>query len=241
MTTAQTFEQRLRNRAAGIGQLLEHILANEALADEIVRPDRLLAAMRHGVLNGGKRLRPFLVVESAAVFGGSALAASRVGAALECLHCYSLVHDDLPAMDDDDLRRGQPTVHIAFDEATAILAGDALLTLAFDIIEWQRLRAGQGSFADYADFTARRSAWPGMELLHRKGEDTLDGVSPAQVAAYFGKMAPQTGTGALGGEEAAVHQKSEATMRVWRPWPASRVCSRPNHLFSSAAASAASA
>ncbi|MCA0255133.1 MAG: polyprenyl synthetase family protein [Proteobacteria bacterium] len=134
MTTAQTFEQRLRNRAAGIGQLLEHILANEALADEIVRPDRLLAAMRHGVLNGGKRLRPFLVVESAAVFGGSALAASRVGAALECLHCYSLVHDDLPAMDDDDLRRGQPTVHIAFDEATAILAGDALLTLAFDII-----------------------------------------------------------------------------------------------------------
>ncbi len=134
MTTAQTFEQRLRNRAAGIGQLLEHILANEALADEIVRPERLLAAMRHGVLNGGKRLRPFLVVESAAVFGGSALAASRVGAALECLHCYSLVHDDLPAMDDDDLRRGQPTVHIAFDEATAILAGDALLTLAFDII-----------------------------------------------------------------------------------------------------------
>lgn len=134
MKTAQTFEQRLRNRAAGIGQLLEHILANEALADEIVRPERLLAAMRHGVLNGGKRLRPFLVVESAAVFGGSALAASRVGAALECLHCYSLVHDDLPAMDDDDLRRGQPTVHIAFDEATAILAGDALLTLAFDII-----------------------------------------------------------------------------------------------------------
>ena len=134
MTTAQTFEQRLRNRAAGIGQLLEHILANEALADEIVRPERLLAAMRHGVLNGGKRLRPFLVVESAAVFGGSALAASRVGAALECLHCYSLVHDDLPAMDDDDLRRGQPTVHIAYDEATAILAGDALLTLAFDII-----------------------------------------------------------------------------------------------------------
>lgn len=134
MTTAQTFEQRLRNRAAGIGQLLEHILANEAVADEIVRPDRLLAAMRHGVLNGGKRLRPFLVVESAAVFGGSALAASRVGAALECLHCYSLVHDDLPAMDDDDLRRGQPTVHIAYDEATAILAGDALLTLAFDII-----------------------------------------------------------------------------------------------------------
>lgn len=134
MSTSETFEQRLRNRAAGIGQLLEHILADAPESDEIARPARLLQAMRHGVLNGGKRIRPFLVIESAAIFGGSALAARRVGAALECLHCYSLVHDDLPAMDDDDLRRGQPTVHIAFDEATAILAGDGLLTLAFDII-----------------------------------------------------------------------------------------------------------
>ncbi|TIN67170.1 MAG: polyprenyl synthetase family protein, partial [Mesorhizobium sp.] len=84
--------------------------------------------------NGGKRLRPFLVMESAALFSADGEAALRVAAALECVHCYSLVHDDLPAMDDDDLRRGQPTVHRAFDEATAILAGDALLTLAFDII-----------------------------------------------------------------------------------------------------------
>ena len=90
--------------------------------------------MRHGVLNGGKRLRPFLVLESAALFGADESAALRVAAALECVHCYSLIHDDLPAMDDDDLRRGQPTVHKAFDEATAILAGDSLLTLAFDII-----------------------------------------------------------------------------------------------------------
>jgi len=93
-----------------------------------------MAAMRHGVLNGGKRLRPFLVVESAALFSADSGAALRVAAALECVHCYSLIHDDLPAMDDDDLRRGQPTVHKAFDEATAILAGDALLTLAFDVI-----------------------------------------------------------------------------------------------------------
>ncbi|RUU23624.1 polyprenyl synthetase family protein, partial [Mesorhizobium sp. M6A.T.Ca.TU.002.02.2.1] len=95
---------------------------------------RLMAAMRHGVLNGGKRLRPFLVMESAALFSADSEAALRVAAALECVHCYSLIHDDLPAMDDDDLRRGQPTVHKAFDEATAILAGDALLALAFDII-----------------------------------------------------------------------------------------------------------
>lgn len=134
MKTPETFEQRLRDKAAGIALLLEHILASTPEHDEIARPINLLKAMKHGVLNGGKRLRPFLVIESAALFGGSALAAARVGAALECLHCYSLVHDDLPAMDDDDLRRGQPTVHIAFDEATAILAGDSLLTIAFDII-----------------------------------------------------------------------------------------------------------
>jgi farnesyl diphosphate synthase len=93
-----------------------------------------MAAMRHGVLNGGKRLRPFLLREAAALFDGDGEAALRAGAALECIHCYSLIHDDLPAMDDDDLRRGQPTVHKAFDEATAILAGDALLALAFDTI-----------------------------------------------------------------------------------------------------------
>ncbi|MDQ0510502.1 polyprenyl synthetase family protein [Ancylobacter amanitiformis] len=95
---------------------------------------RLAAAMRHAALAGGKRLRPFLVIESAALFGVARTAALPAAAALECVHCYSLVHDDLPAMDDDDLRRGQPTVHRAFDEATAILAGDGLLTLAFEIL-----------------------------------------------------------------------------------------------------------
>ncbi|MDF2996783.1 MAG: Polyprenyl synthetase [Xanthobacteraceae bacterium] len=95
---------------------------------------RLASAMRHAALGGGKRLRPFLVVESAALFGVPRASALPAAAALECVHCYSLVHDDLPAMDDDDLRRGLPTVHRAFDEATAILAGDALLTLAFDIL-----------------------------------------------------------------------------------------------------------
>ncbi|MGB6117499.1 MAG: polyprenyl synthetase family protein, partial [Mesorhizobium sp.] len=90
--------------------------------------------MRHGVLNGGKRLRPFLVLESALLFEADPEQALHVAAALEAIHCYSLIHDDLPAMDDDDLRRGQPTVHRAFDEASAILAGDALLTLAFDAV-----------------------------------------------------------------------------------------------------------
>ncbi len=128
------FEAALLARAAAVETLLRRLLDGRTLTGEIARPERLMAAMRHGVLNGGKRLRPFLVMESAALFAADGEAAMRVAAALECVHCYSLIHDDLPAMDDDDLRRGQPTVHKAFNEATAILAGDALLTLAFDIL-----------------------------------------------------------------------------------------------------------
>lgn len=128
------FERALIRRAAAVEVMLRRLLDDRPLSGEIARPDRLMAAMRHGVLNGGKRLRPFLVMESAGLFSADGEAALRVAAALECVHCYSLIHDDLPAMDDDDLRRGQPTVHKAFDEATAILAGDALLTLAFDIL-----------------------------------------------------------------------------------------------------------
>ncbi len=129
------FQERLKSNAESVETMLAGLLAADVQAGEIARPERLLAAVRHGALNGGKRLRPFLVIEAAALFGKEhAASAVRVGAALECVHCYSLVHDDLPAMDDDDLRRGQPTVHVAYDEATAILAGDTLLTLAFDII-----------------------------------------------------------------------------------------------------------
>jgi farnesyl diphosphate synthase len=132
--TKSAFDERLRQSASETEALLASVLSDAALPDEIARPAHLMAAMRHGSLNGGKRLRPFLLRESAVLLGGSSDAALRVGVALECLHCYSLIHDDLPAMDDDDLRRGQPTVHRAFDEATAILAGDSLLTYAFDII-----------------------------------------------------------------------------------------------------------
>lgn len=129
-----SFETRLKTRASAVEACLSGILGETIQPDEIARPAPLLAAMRHGLLNGGKRLRPFLVMESTALLGGDPEAALRIAAALECVHSYSLVHDDLPAMDDDDLRRGQPTVHIAHGEANAILAGDSLLTLAFDII-----------------------------------------------------------------------------------------------------------
>ena len=105
-----------------------------ALPDPATAPQRLHAAMRHGVLNGGKRMRPLLVYATGTALGAQAAALDAAAAAVELVHCYSLVHDDLPAMDDDDLRRGQPTVHVAFDEATAILAGDALQTLAFETL-----------------------------------------------------------------------------------------------------------
>ncbi len=128
------FEQHLGESAKRTEALLVSLLSGNCLPDEIARPAPLLAAMRHGTLDGGKRLRPFLVQESSALLGGDPQVAARVGCALECVHCYSLIHDDLPSMDNDDTRRGKPTVHRAFDEATAILAGDSLLTYAFDII-----------------------------------------------------------------------------------------------------------
>ncbi len=133
-TITTTFEQRLAESAERTEALLASLLTGTGLPGEIIRPEPLLSAMRHGTLNGGKRLRPFLIQESAVLLGGDPQVAARIGAALECVHCYSLIHDDLPSMDDDDLRRGRPTVHKAFDEASAILAGDSLLTYAFDII-----------------------------------------------------------------------------------------------------------
>jgi len=132
---APDFETQLTAVALQVEQLLDSLLMDTALEGEIVRPDRLLASMRHAALAGGKRLRPFLLVSAHKACGGPVADGALIAAAaLECVHCYSLVHDDLPMMDDDDLRRGQPTVHKAFDEATAILAGDGLLTLAFDVI-----------------------------------------------------------------------------------------------------------
>jgi farnesyl diphosphate synthase len=123
----QKFETQLKQTAAAVDQLLDRLLPTLA-------GNRLRDAMRYAVLGQGKRLRPFLVVESARLFDVDTTHALRVGAALEALHCYSLVHDDLPAMDNDDLRRGKPTTHRKFDEATAILAGDGLLTWAFEIL-----------------------------------------------------------------------------------------------------------
>lgn len=104
-----------------------------ALPDPSTSPQRLHSAMQHAVLLGGKRIRPLLVYSSGSLFGASETSLDAPAVAVELIHAYSLVHDDLPAMDDDALRRGQPTVHVAFDEATAVLAGDALQSLAFEV------------------------------------------------------------------------------------------------------------
>ena len=114
-----------------------------ALPSPDAAPQRLHAAMQHAVLNGGKRIRPMLVYATGHALGAQRVALDAAAAAVELIHCYSLVHDDLPAMDDDALRRGQPTVHVAFDEATAILAGDALQTLAFGVLADAPLPAAQ--------------------------------------------------------------------------------------------------
>jgi farnesyl diphosphate synthase len=128
------FAARLAESGAAIERELDVLLEAEPRPGEPARPERLVEAMRYATLGGGKRLRPFLTVETARALGREDRGPLRAGAAIECVHAYSLIHDDLPAMDDDDLRRGRPTTHRAFGEATAILAGDALQALAFEIL-----------------------------------------------------------------------------------------------------------
>lgn len=128
------FAARLAESQAGIERELEKLLELKPKPGEPARPKRLIEAMRYATLGGGKRLRPFLTVETAQALGRTDNGPVRAGAAIECIHAYSLIHDDLPSMDDDDLRRGRPTTHRAFDEATAILAGDGLQALAFEIL-----------------------------------------------------------------------------------------------------------
>jgi len=129
----EAFPSLLQSVASDTETMLSELLAAAPVTGELDRPARLLEAMCYSSLSGGKRIRPLLVVASGNLFGVPRQRSLMAGAALELIHCYSLVHDDLPAMDNDDMRRGRPTTHKAFDEATAILAGDGLLTLAFDV------------------------------------------------------------------------------------------------------------
>jgi len=174
---APSFSQRLTAAAAETDRLLDRLLASGPCQNEILRPQRLLDAVRYASLGGGKRIRPFLVVEAAALFEAPRERALMAGAALECVHCYSLVHDDLPAMDNDDLRRGQPSVHKAFDEATAILVGDSLLTFAFDVLSRPETHPDAAVRVELVSALARAAGFGGMaggQMLDLAAEGRFD-------------------------------------------------------------------
>jgi farnesyl diphosphate synthase len=152
--------QRLQHCADLVELRLSTLLGGTGA--KVADAGRLAEAMRYATLGGGKRFRPFLVLETAALFGIGDGAAIDTACAIECIHCYSLVHDDLPAMDDDDLRRGRPTVHKAFDEATAILAGDGLLTFAFEILGRPSTHPDPLVRSELVLGLAEASGWQGM-------------------------------------------------------------------------------
>src|ERR1700752_287967 len=192
---AADFAKRLDQTADDTERLLAQLLSDALLPDEITRPKRLMDAMRYSSLGGGKRLRPFLVAESSAVFDVPREAALLAGAALECIHCYSLIHDDLPAMDNSDLRRGRPPLHKKTDDATAILAGDGLLTLAFDIISRDEIHRDPKVRLVLTPPFGRASRIGGMvggQMLDLAGEGRFGDREPVDVARL-----QQMKTGAL--------------------------------------------
>lgn len=189
------FTKLLDTTAAESEALLDKLLSDKLEAGEITRPRRLLEAMRYSSLNGGKRLRPFLTVASADVFGVPRQGALMAGAALECIHCYSLIHDDLPSMDNSDLRRGRPTSHKKFDDATAILAGDSLLTIAFDIITRDEVHSDPTVRLLLTRALARAAGIGGMaggQIMDLGGEGRFGDKEPPDVAKL-----QQMKTGAL--------------------------------------------
>jgi len=152
-------------------------LVEKTLDELLSLPDgpeaRVVEAMRYAALGGGKRFRPFLSVAVADLLGAPLEAVGRAAAAIECVHCYSLIHDDLPVMDDDDMRRGKPSLHRAFDEATAILAGDALLTLAFEVLTDTATHENADIRLELIGGLARAAGMQGMV-----GGQTIDMLSP---------------------------------------------------------------
>jgi farnesyl diphosphate synthase len=162
-------EEALGNNAKAVNDVLDSLLELTGGPES-----RVVEAMRYTALSGGKRLRSFLVTASAKLFNVEESSALRVAAAIEMIHCYSLIHDDLPAMDDDNLRRGQPTCHIKFDEATAILAGDALLTKAFEVISDEKTHNNSMIRSQLVFSLARASGEAGMvggQMLDLVAED----------------------------------------------------------------------
>jgi len=174
---ARTCEIDIRRRLSDFAERFEGVLAALATPEPDV-PAELAEAMRYAVLGGGKRVRAYIVSRICELCAGSFEAAVPAAAALECVHAFSLVHDDLPAMDNDDLRRGRPTCHKAFGEAVAILAGDGLLALAFEILTSRIPKPAVAAAA--ALELARGTGWAGM--IGGQTTDVLSEGKPASVA-----------------------------------------------------------
>jgi farnesyl diphosphate synthase len=188
-TIDPAYEQRLNEVADRITVALDQLIPPASGPEA-----QLMRAMRHGALSKGKRLRPFITIEVGRMFGAQEKALLRGAAAVECMHAYSLIHDDLPCMDDDDYRRGQPTVHKAFDEATAVLAGDALQALAFEIMvspETHRDASMRCKLVERLALAAGARGMVGGQMIDMY--PILDGDEPLQVLARMQRLK----TGAL--------------------------------------------
>ena len=183
LLAANSPEQAVIDRVAEIADLVT-VALDELLPRADGPESRLTEAMRYAALGPGKRLRPFFAIEAGRLFNVDERAVLRAACALECVHAYSLVHDDLPAMDDDDMRRGRPTLHIVYDEATAILAGDALQTAAFDIILDEDTHEDAGVRCELArrlSFASGARGMAGGQMIDLLGvRDDLGGVARMQ-------------------------------------------------------------
>jgi farnesyl diphosphate synthase len=214
-TTATEFEARLTAAAGAAERMLDSLLSPAILLGETFRPAKLLEAMRYASLGGGKRFRPFLTIETARLLGTEGMGVERAAAAIEMVHCFSLVHDDLPALDNDDLRRGRPTAHKAFGEAMAILAGDALSTYAFDVMADPATHPDPAVRSELVLGLARAAGLGGMiggQVLDLEAEHAI-GLHDAETVAKLQSMK----TGALlrfAVDAGAILGRAEAPIRA---------------------------
>lgn len=208
-SVSSSLASAMSEAAAVVADALERLLPKSEFPE-----NRLIEAMRYGTLNGGKRLRPFLVMSSARIFGVGDECILRTAAAIECVHCYSLIHDDLPAMDNSDLRRGSPTVHKKFDEATAVLAGDALLTVAFEILADPRTHEDPQVRCRLVSALARASGMQGMvggQMLDLIAETTqldIGAITRLQRMKTGELIAVSTEAGAILGKASMQHSNA---------------------------------
>lgn len=202
-------QDAMDDTAGAVERTITRLLPDTDLAES-----KLYDAMRHGTLNGGKRLRPFLAVQSAFLFNVDSSRARRVAAAIEFMHCYSLIHDDLPSIDNAALRRGKPTVHKQYDEATAILAGDALLTLAFEILSERETHEDPRVRCELVRELAKAAGGHGMvggqmlDLIGEEKEFDLGTISRLQRMKTGALMAFSCEAGAILGRSDEPHRRA---------------------------------